>query len=164
MKKLLFKICIVVLIVAIISVGTFFTVKYIKNNIGDTVVSLESTTALAGDTIKIPFSISKNNGLWGGQIKINYDENAFEFISCAKGDVFDECEVNSNKGSVNLIVNQTVLANTKEDGLVASLNFKVKNLAKNGDYEISFDSETNFCNADAEIQEVIFEKGTITVN
>lgn len=73
MKKLLFKICIVVLIVAIISVGTFFTAKYIENSICD--------------TIKIPFSISKNHDLWGGQIKINYDENAFEFISCAKGDV-----------------------------------------------------------------------------
>ncbi len=163
MKKLIFKICIVVLIVAIISVGTFFTVKYIKNNIGDTVISLEGTTALAGDTIKIPFSISKNHGLWGGQIKINYDEKAFEFISCANGDVFDECEVNNNTGSVNLIVNQTVLANTKEDGLVASLNFKVKNLAKNGNYEISFDSETNFCNADAETQEVILESTTVTI-
>lgn len=157
------KIYIAVLLAIVIAVAAWLTVKCIKNNFGDTVVTLEGTTALSGDTIKIPFAISKNHGLWGGQIKINYDTSAFEFVSCAKGDVFDECEVNSNIGSVNLIVNQTALANTKEDGLVADLNFKIKSYAKSGDYKISFDTETNFCNADAEMQEVLFEGCTITV-
>ncbi len=149
------------LLAVVLAIGAIFVFggdesKNISISIGD-------VSAIAGDTIKLPFNISDNSSVWGGQIKINYNEKVFDFISCANGDVFDECEVNDNNGTVNLLVNQTELENTKENGLVATLNFKVKTTAIDGEYEISFDKETNFSNIDGELKEVSFDNGTVTV-
>ena len=162
-KKLILIIVTSVLAATMITVGTIYAVKYIKNYVGDTVVSFTNQTALAGDTVKMPFSITKNHGLWGGQIIINYDATALEFISCANGDLFDECEVNYNNGSVYIIVNQTELENVEENGLIATLNFKIKEISRKGNYEIVFDDDTNFCDIDGEIEEVVYKTGTITV-
>lgn len=163
-KKLILIIVAAILAAVLLVFATIATVKYVKNNVGDTVISLENQTALAGDTVKIPFSINKNHGIWGGEIQINYDADALEFVSCANGSVFDECQANSNEGFVKLIVNQSGEFDvSKTNGLIATLNFKIKENAKKGDYNIEFDEITNFCDKDTQIIEVVFENGKITV-
>lgn len=162
-KKILLIIIAAVLAVALITLATMNVIKYIKNYVGDTVISFENQTALTGDTVKIPFSIIKNHGLWGGQVKINYDANVLEFVSCANGSVFDECEVNGAKGSVNLIVNESGLDDSKANGTIATLNFKIKETAKKGDCKIEFDKTTTFCDNEGEIIEIKFTDGIITV-
>ena len=62
-KKIVIIIVSVILAVALIAMGIAFLVKYIKNNVGDTAIKFESQTALAGDTVKVPITISKNHGL-----------------------------------------------------------------------------------------------------
>lgn len=163
MKKLVLIIVCAVLAVALITVGTVFAVDLFKNHIGTTVISFENKTVLAGDTVEIPLSISKNHGIWGGQIIINYDSDAINFVSCSNGEVFDECEVNSNVGEVVILVTQSELEDSNENGLIANLNFKVKVSADKGDYDIAFDDETNFCDSDENMIEPILEKGVITV-
>ena len=162
-KKVILIIVSAVLAVALLAVGTVFAVKYIKNNVGTTVISFESKTALSGDNVQLSFEISKNHGIWGGQIKINYDATAISFVSCANGNVFDECEVNDVDGSVNLLLNQLELKSSDINGIIATLNFKIKENAKKGDYKIEFDKSTNFCDENAEIIEPILEGGVITV-
>ena len=163
MKKILLIIIAAVLAVALISIATVNVVNYIKNYVGDTVVSFDNQTALTGDTVKIPFSIIKNHGLWGGQVKINYDADVLEFVSCANGSVFDECEINGTKGSVNLLVNESGLDDSKTNGIIATLNFKIKETAKKGDSKIVFDQTTTFCDNEGEVVEIKFTDGIITV-
>ena len=162
-NKLTLIIITVILAVALIATGTIFAVKYIKDYVGDTTISFECKTVLAGDTVKLPFSITKNHGIWGGQIKIDYDAEAISFVSCSNGDVFDECEINSADGTVNLIINQTEMDNSNKNGIIATLNFKVNDAAKKGNYTIQFDETSNFCDKDAQMVKVILKDGTITI-
>ncbi|MBQ8740990.1 MAG: hypothetical protein IJY79_05530 [Clostridia bacterium] len=158
-KKIIIIIAAVVLAVAILVTG----IVLISKNLGDTTVYLDEKKALAGDTVQIPLSISKNHGIWGGQIIINYDSDAISFVSCSNGEVFDECEVNNNVGEVVILVTQSELEDTKESGLIANLNFKVKVSADKGDYDIIFNAETNFCDSDENMVEPILKKGVISV-
>ena len=128
-----------------------------------TKIALEDADGLAGDTIKLPFSISDNCGLWGGQVIINYDSSAIEFESCTNGVVFDMCDYNDNKGQLSLVVTQFDENDTKDNGLIATLNFKIKDIADDGEYKISFDTNTNFSNIEGELKEISFEDCTITV-
>ena len=158
-KKLVLIITSVVVAVAIICCGALLIIK----NVGNTVLSLNSKTALAGDTVELTLSIDKNHGIWGGPIVINYDAESISFVSCANGGVFDECEVNSNEGEVVLLVTQSDFENTKANGVVATLNFKVKVSAEKGDFDISFNGESNLCNIDEEIVEINYNNGKIKV-
>ena len=91
------------------------------------------------------------------------DASAFEYVSCSNGEVFDFCEDNDNKGQLAIVVTQMDDKNTDKNGLVATLNFKVKATADDGEYKISFDKETNFSNIEGELQEVSFKSGTVTI-
>ena len=162
-KKLILIIVAALLAVVLATIGTIYGIKYIKNYVGDTVISLESKTALAGDTVKLPISIIKNHGIWGGQIIISYDANSLEFVSCANGEVFDECETNSNDGTLNLLVNQSDIDDSNVNGIVATLNFKIVENAKKGSYKISFSGDSNFCDKNADIVELKLENGVVTV-
>lgn len=163
LKKLVLIIVASILAAVLLTFATIGAVKYVKNHVGTTVISFENKIALAGDTVKLPFSIIKNHGIWGGQIIIKYDAAALEFVSCANGDVFDECEVNGTDGSVNLVVNQSEMTNSKLNGIIATLNFRIKENAKKGNYTIDFSETTNFCDKDGEMLEPILKNGAITV-
>ena len=102
-------------------------------------MSIESKTALIGDTINLPIKMDKNRGLYVGQIVVKYDPEVFEFVSGGNGEVFDECVVNGKdlKGTIIIIVNQSGAKDTKKDGIIATLNLKVKDTAVRGDSEVS---------------------------
>ena len=129
------------------------------------VLSMESKLALVGDTINVPIEIEKNRGLYVGQIVVNYDPSVFEFVSGGNGNVFDECVVNGTdiKGTVMIIANQSGVKNTKKNGIVSSLNFKIKDTAPRGDTTISFympetvEEGTYFLN----VKDIAEEKWTI---
>ena len=162
-KKLILIIVSALLALALLTIGTIKVMNYIKNYVGDTTVYFENQTALSGDTVKLPLSITKNHGLWAGLLKIEYDTAGLEFASCANGAVFDECEVEAGKGTVSIIVNMSELQDVKENGLVVTLNFKVKENAKKGNYNIELNADTEFCDVNGEPKEVVLEKGSITV-
>lgn len=164
-QKICFAIIASLVAVTLIVIGSIFIVKAIKRNSGETTVYFENKTALAGDTVKIPICITKNHGVgfWGAQIVLNYDAEALTFESCANGDVFDECEVNPETGKVNIILNQTEIENVKQDGTLATLNFKIKTSAKKGDYGIEFDSLTCFSRDSGELFDPVLKNGAITV-
>lgn len=162
-KKLVLIIVSALLAVALLTFGTIKVISYVKNYVGDTTVYFENQTALSGDTVKLPLSITKNHGLWAGLLKVKYDTAGLEFVSCANGAVFDECEVEAGDGTVSIIVNMSELEDVKENGLVVTLNFKVKENAKKGDYNVQLNADTEFCDLNGEEKDVVLQKGTITV-
>ncbi len=160
-KKLVLIIVSSVLAVALLVTGVIFLVK---NTVGCT-VSLNSQKALAGNTVEIPISLSKNVGLYYGQLVINYDSENLSLASCVGGNVFEEFEYSDVDGTVNILINQLGLTNTKEDGTIATLVFYVKESADKGEYEITFDKESAFCNVSdpEDLITPIFKNGKITV-
>ncbi len=109
-------------------------------NFGTPVFSIDNQTALIGDSIVVPINIKKNSGLYVGQIVIQYDGDVLEFVSGGNGEVFDECVVNGKdvKETVMIIANQSGIKDTKKNGTLATLNFKVKETAVRGNTHISF--------------------------
>lgn len=142
------------------------TVLLLTKNVGKTVLKIESQKVIPGNEISLPITIEKNHGFFSGQIIIEYDSGALEFISCENGEVFDECFTYKPTGedSIVIIVEQTTkLENTDINGVVAMLKFKVRASAKKGTYPISFylpkkvDDGTGFL----KIQDLDAEKWTI---
>ena len=160
-KKLILIIVSSVLAVALFATGVIFLVK----NLGGFTVSLNSQKALAGNTVEIPISLSKNVGLYYGQVVINYDSDNLSLASCVQGDVFEEFEYKDIDGTVNILVNQLGLTNAEEDGTIATLVFYVKESADKGVYEITFGEESAFCNVSDPENLIIptFENGKISV-
>ncbi len=158
-KKILFSVVAIILAVITITVGTLLIIK----NIGDCRISIKDKTALAGDTISIPIIIEKNSGLWGGQVIINYDPKNLSLVSATNGEIFDECQYNDTGDSIVLLFNQIDLKDSKKDGVVATLNVKVKATTAADSTTLTFDEESNFCNAKESIVEPVLEDGTITI-
>lgn len=165
-KKIILAIVSIAVAIALLVGG----VVLIINGLKPTVLSVVDQEALAGDTIRIPIEIDNNHGLWMGSIYIEYDPNVLEFISCAKGDVFEECEANVvQSGELALLVNESIskLSNTKKNGEIAVLNFKIKDHAASGEYKILFDDDTAFYDITVkDDEELIYpqlENGTVYI-
>lgn len=125
---------------------------------------IEDQKALAGDNVDIPIYIKSNPGICLGNIIINYDPDALEFVSCTNGEVFDACMSHGEGGVASLLLEQTKLESTDGEGLVATITFKVRSAASKGDVKISFDKESNF--SDELGNKVTLEKmsdGVVTV-
>ncbi len=149
-------ICLAIALVTVI-VGTHF------KGIGVTKVSLGSAKGVSGDVVEIPLKIKNNSGIWGGQIIIDYDSDNLSFVSASNGKVFDVCNVNDAGDCVAILATQSGFENSKNNGVIATLKFKVKISADKGTQSLKFNSDTNFCNADEEMIELVLKDGTITV-
>lgn len=134
-EKLIAIIGISILVIALVVAIVLLLVK----NVGNTILKVESKNAIPGDEISIPITVEKNHGMYIGQIMVQYDSDSLEFLSCTNGEVFDQCTANSNdvEDTIVIIAEQTGLENTDIDGVVATLNFRVRKSAKKGTYPIS---------------------------
>lgn len=158
-KNLLFNIVAIVLAAATIAVGVILIFK----KTGDTTVSLGDTKGISGDIVEIPLAIENNHGVWGGQIIVDYDSDNLSFVSIENGTVFNGCEVNDAGECIAILVTQSKLENSHEDGVIATLKFKIKTSADDGTYNLDFNQETNFCDKDENMVEPEFKGGKITV-
>ena len=173
-KRLLIGIIAGVLALILIAVGVVLIVKHRNRDIdmseiGDLppvkggIITFDDQETSGGKTVKIPLIIKRNPGMWGAQLTLNYDSDNLEFVSVLKGDVFDECEVNAEGGKINILINEKALENTKQNGTIAIITFNIGENTKSGDYKISIDERTNFCNRKGALVIPEFEVGTITV-
>ena len=142
MKKISTQKLITIIIASVLVAALIFVVAMLLiKNIGETTLKIESKTAIPGDEISLPIIIDKNHGVFSGQIVITYNSSALEFLSCENGKVFDECNVHvlPESDAVVIIAEQTSkFENTKIDGVLATLKFKVRAGAKKGTYPVSF--------------------------
>ncbi len=159
-KKFVISISACVLALVLLIVGIVLVVTNSKYK-GE--ISLEDTVANAGDTVSIPLRIAENPGIWGGQLIYTYDANALEYVSCANGNVFDECLVNDKNGTIVFLITQQDFENTEINDIIATVKFKVNDDAASGDYEIAVDEASNFCDKDGEYVYPRFKTGIVTV-
>lgn len=163
--KLILIIVACVLAVVILVAGLFIVIKKMR----PCTLKIDSKTVLSGDNVTLSVVLDNNPGIYVGAMSIKYDPKVLTFISCANGDVFDERVINGLDGEVVIVLNQTGLKDTKNDGVVVTLTFNVKETAPKGEHNVYFDfadrEMTGFRNVkDPEKYiEFKFEHGKITV-
>lgn len=136
-------------------------------------VYLESETGRPGDTVSLNLYLKGNTGLNAMAVWLKYDSDALECIDIedAKSfgtDAFDPPS-SLSKNPVRLGWTNNDSQNTK-DGLIASVDFKIKDAAYNGVYDIEISTvDGNNFKADLSDEtafddvELAFENGRITV-
>lgn len=162
-KNTIYTVIAVVLAVVTLTVGVLLILK----NIGEPEVSIGSAKGLVGDFVEVPVKIENNPGIWGAQIIVEYDSKFLTFDSFSAGTVFEQCEANGADGNVAVLATHSVtkdgLKNTSDDGTIITLKFKIKVTATDGEQELKFNSDTNFCDANDTLIDVKFNNGYITV-
>ncbi len=136
-------------------------------------VYLENETGRPGDTVSLNLYLKGNTGLNAMAVWLKYDSDALECIDIedAKSfgtDAFDP-PTSLAKNPVRLGWTNNDSQNTK-DGLIASVDFKIKDAAYNGDYDIEISTvdgnnfKTDLSDKTAfDDVELAFENGRITV-
>lgn len=124
-------------------------------------ITVESVSAKAGKTVKVPVKITGNPGAMGFFLKFEYDAESLEYISFEKGGLLTDCEVANENGSIKLI---SVEENdVKKDGVLVYLTFKVRDGAS-GSSEIKLICDDNsVCNYNEENIKINAVSGKVTV-
>ena len=94
-------------------------------------IAINDASGAVGDTVTINVSVNNNPGLGGIVINIVYDEAYLEFVSNEIGpvlNVWDQKTINSvqNKGYGEVRIAALSLKNHSDNGILASLSFKIK--------------------------------------
>ena len=129
---------------------------------GAATVSVGSVSAGTGKTVKIPVSFKNNPGAMGFFIEFEYDADSLEYLSTDKGELLTDCEVSAaESGKLKLISVED--GDIEKDGVLAHLNFKIKDGAS-GKSEIKvICGENGICNYDEKAISVKTENGTVTI-
>lgn len=140
----------------------------------ETLVLAGNATGRQGETVKIGISLKENRGLNAMAVWVKYDENALELVNISDSgkfgaDSFDPPK-SLSKSPVRLGWTSSAETNTG-DGTVAVLEFKIKDTAPDGSYdiELSTNDGDNFT-ADFAAEnpftdvELAFDSGRITVS
>lgn len=140
----------------------------------ETLVSAGNANGRQGETVKIGISLKDNRGLNAMAVWVKFDENALELVNVSDSgkfgaDSFDQPK-SFSKSPVRLGWTSSAETNTG-DGTIAVLEFKIKDTAPNGSYDIELSTKDgeNFT-ADFTAKdpftdvELAFDSGTITVS
>ena len=109
-------------------------------------IVFEDAKGKPGETVGIPITLKSNPGMWGGALYIEYNSDELRFVGCENGEVFDDCQANEEDGVLAILITNDATEDTEENGVIATLNFKIKVSADEGKYEVKFKEETEFCN------------------
>ncbi len=120
---------------------------------GDTVekgiFKIETVTAINGDTVIVPVTITENPGIMAITINFTYDSSTLEYVKYSKGDIFIDYGVKAFPEENRIRFVNCESNDMKKDGTFLSLHFKVKDTAKMGLSEIGIRySKGDFCNYD----------------
>ena len=129
-----------------------------------TISNAESVAA--GSEVEIAVSIANNPGLWGGKVRIAYDE-ALEFVDCTGTDLLGDSVdffYATSGNIVTLMWDNSKIQDSTANGDLAMLKLKVPADATVEDqYTISF-QEVDLWNADEVQLELETANGTITID
>ena len=142
--------------------GIFKSDGSTKNKGGAPTVSVGSVSAEPGKNIKIPVSFTGNPGPMGFLIDFEYDADALEYLSTDKGELLTDCTAaEAGSGKIRLVSVED--KDVEKDGVLAYLNFKIKN-GTSGKTEIKvICGENAVCNYDEQAISVKTENCTVTV-
>lgn len=132
-------------------------------SIGDVVAEVDA------ENVSVPVEISNNVGIGALELYISYDEKIFTLTNemVDFGEIFEESDygVGVKNGVCTIVgIALSTMQNTKENGLVAMLNFKVKDSAPSGVYPIVISDKIIGSVEEEEFTEsTVFEDGSIKI-
>lgn len=111
-------------------------------------VTIGSVSGKPGDVVSVPLKLSENSGLNGLMVKLEYNSNALECMRVVDeglfgSDSFDLSDITTDNPFRMGWTNTVLVINT---GTLVTIDFKIKDSASNGDYELKLetDSSENF--------------------
>ena len=136
-------------------------------------VKVTAATDLAsikqGGTVRVDLNLTDNPGLISIHLKVNYDPDVFEFSKAEDKKLFGTTPTYltaDDEGCyrLNWLDYQTE-ANHTQTGLLASVYFKVKNTAEDGNYEFTIGAiEDDVTDFDLNQLPISFENASVKVN
>lgn len=112
-------------------------------------ISIDTVSAVTGDTIIVPIRITENPGLMATTISITYDSAALELNYYYKGNILRDYTVvpHPDKNIIRFVNCES--ADKTSDGVLVNLQFKVKDTAEAGFHKMSIEYNAgDFCNWD----------------
>ena len=104
-------------------------------------VALEKKEAYVGDDISIVVSIENNPGIWGMDLRISYDKTVMTLTSVENGDFYQNSEWTEGNLNADVYILSYEASGfddiTTASGTLATLNFKIKDNAAPGTYNVS---------------------------
>lgn len=142
-KKLISVLTVLSLLATILNFGFAASAKTVKKGI----VTVGTISAVVGDTVIVPVSISENPGIMAITISITYDSSVLEYVRFFRGTVVKDYTVAAHPDK-NLIRFVNCESSDKtNDGELINLQFKIKDNAMAELYPISVSySAGDFCN------------------
>lgn len=125
------------------------------------------TTVKQGDTVKVDLNLAENPGLISLHLRVNYDKDVFEFSSLENKQLFEvkPLEVSGDGFYGINWADYTAAENYTFTGIVASVSFKVKDTAENGNYEFSITAvEDDIMDYDLNQLPIILENTSVKVS
>lgn len=132
--------------------------------ITDAELTLPSQKALAGKSLTVPVLLTKNSGIAGFGLTVNYDDSVLTLNSITVGSAISGNGTFSTNGN---ITTWYTVDNTTVTGELMQLNFTVKEDAPEGDTEVTValtdGLDSNLSDEDGNPVSVTITAGTITV-
>lgn len=130
-------------------------------------IGISSAEAQPGDSVDLTVSITGNPGITSIDFSVQYDAKQFELTAKKNGKLLGGTMNSQTLDKVPYYcgwINSLQKENCKDDGVLITLTFKVKDGAVNGKQEISF-TQSSVTGYDADIKAVSFtpENGYIEV-
>lgn len=146
MTAKIFKPLICVFTVISLLLGVCFTASAAENSDGH--ITVDTVTAVNGDSVIIKFDMSENPGTMAMTISITYDSSVLTYEKAYIGYLRDRTYQVADHPEQNLIrFVDCEAGNSFRNGTFLSLQFKVKDTASFGFYPVSIDyKEGDFCN------------------
>lgn len=122
-------------------------------------ISAESKTAEAGATVSVPVKLTENNGIAYIKFTAEYDADVFELVGATNGSIFATADFDRSGNNFQWSSSDNNMAT----GILATLNFRVKDVVSAGEYQIGINVKA--CYNSSEISaDVNTTNGSITVN
>lgn len=122
-------------------------------------ISVEPKTAEVGATISVPVKLTENNGIAYIKFTAEYDADVFELVGATNGSIFAMADFDRSGNNFQWSSSD----NNTATGTLVTLNFRVKDAASAGEYQIGINVKA--CYNSSEISaDVNTTNGSITVN
>lgn len=135
-------------------------------NIEDGTLIGDDVKGKAGDSVSFNIAYTENPGFNVIRLRLKYDTSALEFLNAEAGDIqnFTLDESNDKNGLITILGEAKGANNVDTDGILVCLNFKIKDDAKSGFYNITLNcGKEDICNYEEESLEPMVFSPTVTV-
>ena len=154
----------------LINVFLILTLLLVVNNIDVYAAELTITpenvsTYNKGGNIRIPITISNNPGVCSLGFDVKYDSSAMTLLSVENGNIFELSDMTEGDFEKNpYTISYERLSNVSNDGILIYLNFKIKDTAANGKYNIELSQgRGGASNIDEAEFDVVYNTSSVSV-